>query len=55
MPEHLITAQNTCPSAGKACGHPGHVGTCSSCQRAQLDRWNLQLAQVQRLQAAGGA
>jgi hypothetical protein len=30
--------------------HAHHVGTCSSCQRAQLARWRAQLAQV----AGGG-
>jgi len=33
------------PTAGKACGHIRHVGPCSTCQRVQLERWNLQLAQ----------
>jgi hypothetical protein len=30
----------------KACGHNGHVGTCPACQRAQLARWQSQLAAV---------
>jgi hypothetical protein len=32
----------------KACGHTAHVGTCSACQRAQLAKWQAQLAQVGR-------
>jgi len=28
------------------CGHARHVGTCPSCQRAQLARWNAQLVSV---------
>ncbi len=30
----------------KACGHAAHVGTCSACQRAQLAKWQAQLAAV---------
>ena len=26
------------------CGHTRHVGTCPTCQRAQLARWRAQLA-----------
>ena len=33
--------------AAKRCGHVRHVGTCADCQRAQLTRWSVQLAQVQ--------
>jgi hypothetical protein len=32
----------------KACGHVAHVGTCSACQRAQLAKWQAQLAAVAR-------
>ena len=32
--------------AKKACGHVAHVGTCSECQRAQLAKWQAQLAAV---------
>jgi hypothetical protein len=32
----------------KACGHAAHVGTCSACQRAQLAKWQAQLAAVAR-------
>ena len=32
----------------KACGHTAHVGTCAACQRAQLAKWQAQLAQVAR-------
>ena len=28
----------------KPCGHTRHVGTCSACQRAQLAKWQEQLA-----------
>lgn len=28
------------------CGHMRHVGTCPLCQRAQLARWEAQLAEV---------
>ena len=31
----------------KSCGHARHVGTCAECQRAQLARWSVQLAQAQ--------
>lgn len=41
--------QSEPPAESKACKHARHVGTCSCCQRAQLDRWTLQLAQVQRI------
>ena len=33
--------------AAKRCGHVRHVGTCADCQRAQLSRWSVQLAQAQ--------
>ena len=33
--------------AQKRCGHARHVGTCPECQRAQLSRWSVQLAQAQ--------
>jgi hypothetical protein len=31
----------------KPCGHLRHIGTCAACQRAQLARWNMQLADAQ--------
>jgi hypothetical protein len=34
--------------APKSCGHDRHSGTCPACQRAQLARWNSQLAAVGR-------
>jgi hypothetical protein len=34
--------------SAKACGHTAHVGTCAACQRAQLAKWQNQLAQVAR-------
>ena len=34
--------------APRQCGHARHVGTCPSCQRAQLARWNAQLAAITR-------
>ena len=43
----------------KPCGHDRHVGTCASCQRAQLARWQEQSEQVQAIclgtTPAGGA
>jgi len=30
----------------KPCGHVCHVGACPHCQRAQLARWQRQLAAV---------
>jgi hypothetical protein len=32
--------------ADKPCRHHRHVGCCPHCQRAQLDRWAAQLANV---------
>jgi hypothetical protein len=32
--------------AQKPCGHERHVGTCPSCQRGQLAKWDAQLAQA---------
>ena len=43
---HRASKPDHASEGGKACGHPRHVGTCSCCQRAQLERWNMQLAQV---------
>jgi hypothetical protein len=31
-----------------SCGHVRHVGACPSCQRAQLARWDAQLAEASR-------
>ena len=43
------TQRHECaPGIGKSCGHAAHVGTCASCQRAQLARWRTQLAQASR-------
>jgi hypothetical protein len=39
----------------KACGHDRHVGTCSACQRAQLARWQAQLADATRAGSAKAA
>jgi hypothetical protein len=39
---------------GKPCGHAHHVGTCPSCQRAQLNRWHMQLIQVKPARPADG-
>ncbi len=30
------------------CGHTRHVGSCPTCQQAQLERWREQLAAVTR-------
>jgi hypothetical protein len=35
-------------TAHKACGHARHIGCCPECQRAQLARWDVQLAQATR-------
>ena len=32
----------------RLCGHVRHVGACPSCQRAQLARWDAQLAEASR-------
>ena len=34
--------------AVKACGHKTHVGSCASCQRAQLAKWQAQLDATER-------
>jgi hypothetical protein len=31
-----------------SCAHVRHVGACPSCQRAQLARWDAQLAEASR-------
>ena len=33
----------------KPCGHARHVGWCPACQRAELGRWDAQLAQSSRM------
>jgi hypothetical protein len=33
----------------KPCGHVGHFGWCPACQRAQLARWDAQLAEASRI------
>jgi hypothetical protein len=35
-------------TGNRSCGHIRHVGTCPSCQRAQLARWDAQLAGASR-------
>jgi len=40
------TVRGQLGQSAKACGHTAHVGTCPSCQRAQLAKWQAQLAQV---------
>jgi hypothetical protein len=42
----LPTAHESAPH--KTCGHQAHTGSCPQCQRAQLDRWAKQLADVAR-------
>lgn len=37
----------------KACGHVRHVGVCPTCQRAQLERWRIQLVQAQTVHQRG--
>lgn len=46
MSDQIIATQSHRPAGGKSCGHARHVGTCSTCQRAQLERWSVQLAQA---------
>lgn len=41
------------PQSGKTCSHAHHVGTCASCQRAQLLRWRMQLVQAEAKQPVG--
>jgi hypothetical protein len=41
-------ARITLGQTAKVCGHAAHVGTCSACQRAQLAKWQAQLAAVAR-------
>ena len=48
--DHMTRTERT--DAGKPCGHAHHVGTCPSCQRAQLKRWRMQLVQVDARRAA---
>jgi hypothetical protein len=48
-PAPAVTAASIRGKGGhgaKACGHTAHVGTCAACQRAQLAKWQAQLAQV---------
>lgn len=49
--DHMTRVEK--PEWGKSCGHPHHVGTCASCQRAQLSRWRMQLIQAKAKQPAG--
>jgi hypothetical protein len=45
-PASAASARVHLGQAAKACGHAAHVGTCSACQRAQLAKWQAQLAAV---------
>ena len=45
-PASAASARVQLGKAKKACGHVAHVGTCSACQRAQLAKWQAQLAAV---------
>jgi bacterioferritin-associated ferredoxin len=36
-------------STRKRCGHARHCGHCPECQRAQLAKWNAQLAQATQI------
>jgi hypothetical protein len=40
--------QNGVLMGHRSCGHVSHVGACPSCQRAQLARWDAQLAEASR-------
>jgi hypothetical protein len=46
MESDQIITRTEQAQAGKPCGHAHHVGTCPSCQRAQLKRWRMQLVQA---------
>jgi hypothetical protein len=39
-------------AATRLCGHTSHIGCCSACQRAQLNRWAEQLRQAQEARFA---
>jgi hypothetical protein len=53
MSKHLNRNQQSSPATGtKSCGHPRHVGSCPACQRAQLERWSLQLANARPIHRA---
>jgi hypothetical protein len=45
-PASAASARVQLGQSKKACGHVAHVGTCSACQRAQLAKWQAQLAAV---------
>jgi hypothetical protein len=46
-PRHFVSAGNgRTPTTNKACGHTRHVGSCPWCQRSQLARWAVQLAEA---------
>jgi hypothetical protein len=45
-PAGAASARVQLGQVNKACGHIVHVGTCSACQRAQLAKWQAQLAAV---------
>jgi len=47
-PASTASARIKLGQGSKACGHVAHVGTCSACQRAQLAKWQAQLASVAR-------
>jgi hypothetical protein len=44
--------QSSPPANAKSCGHPRHIGSCPACQRAQLERWSLQLANARPINRA---
>jgi hypothetical protein len=46
LPRHRN--RNGVPTGQRSCGHVRHVGACPSCQRAQLARWDAQLAEASR-------
>ena len=43
---HVVSAHKAFLAEQKQCGHHSHIGTCPVCQRAQLLRWQVQLAEV---------
>lgn len=44
---HAAATRHVEIGAERACGHDRHHGSCPDCQRAQLDRWRVQLESVE--------
>lgn len=53
MSIHLNRHHQPSPATdAKSCGHLRHVGNCPVCQRVQLERWSLQLANARPIHRA---